>query len=401
MSDLDMDLSVELCMFIASSTPQSFEKREIVRLLATGADINFQDANRNFNTPLHLAIERENEELIRLLLAFEPSFRIKNMNGDRPRELAVKLELSDIVAILDKHRAKERLSKATKARVVDKESYDSGVSLEIESEIRTFPSYISSRVQYLLSITKIDPHFKRTSFDMELVRGLYAKMDENVMLRPVLKVIKEVRRLEIYFLYDQSNNELSSCSISELSGSIFIYGPYNSPALMANLAHKLLHYALNHVNDNECKPYRRKQSEKMFRFKKIVAVYKRKPETLDPAVQHVFRMFETLWDAELIACVPYFLALYGNEPEKFHEVNDTHKELFDFYYDVVLKDIDSHLVHSNYRKFRGRPVEGSSFGNPTSHFDPYKNETLDEKYGSNYRHNKRNNRNLQRVCSIM
>lgn len=400
MSDLDMDLSVELCMFVASSTPESFEKREIVRLLATGADINFQDANRNFNTPLHLAIERRNLELIRLLLHFEPSFKIKNMHGERPRDFAVKLTHMDVVTVLDEYRSKKRPSSHHAA---DKESFDSGVSFEIGPEIiiKSTAAYTSSRVQYLLSITKIDPHFKRTSFDMELVRGIYAKMDENILLRPLLKIAKEIRRLEIYFLYDQSNNELSSCSISELSGNIFVYGPYNSSALTANLAHKLTHYALNHVNDNECKPYRRKQSEKMFRFKKIVTVYKRKPEDLDPTVQHVFRMFETLWDAELIACVPYFLAFHSDDPEKLREVNDSHRELFDFFYEVVLKDIDDHLVHSNYRKFKGRPVEGSSFGKATSHYDPYKNETLAEKYGSNVRHNKRNNRALERICAIL
>lgn len=391
-----MELSAELCMFVASSTPRSFEKREIVRLLATGADINFQDANRNFNTPLHLAIEQRNSELIKLLLHFEPNLKLKNSEGDSPKDYALKLQHNEIVKLLDEHGAPK-----VRKVIADKESFDSGVSLEIQSEVVTRTSYTSSRVEFLLSITKIDPHFKRTNFDLELVRELYLKMDENVWLRPILKIVKEIRELEIYFLYEKDNNELSNCSISELSGQIFIYGPYNGVALAANLAHKLLHYALNRVNDNECKPYRRKQAEKMIRFKKIVTVYKRKPEDLDPAVQHVFKMFETLWDAELIACVPYFIALYSNDLEKLREVSDSHKELFDFYYEVVLKDIDDHLVNSNYRKFKGQPVEGSSFGKTPWQNNPYKNETLHEKYGRDIRENKRHDKVLEKVCAIM
>lgn len=411
-----MNLSIELCMFIASSNGNTSDKEEVIRLLTSGADINFQDANRNFNTPLHLAIERRNFVLLRLLLKFNPSFKIRNMNGERPRDFALNQNHFDIVEVLDEHRAtwssKDKpstsrdhniLDKSDSTNVPDKESFDSGVSLEVQSDFRTksFSTlYTSSRVQFLLSISKIDPHFKRTSFDMEAVKLIYAKLDENIMLRPLLKIAREIKSLEVYFLFNQENDELSSCSIKEPTGTIFIYGPQNGSAFPATLAHKLLHYAMNHINDNDCKPYRRKQAEKMFRFRKIVTVYKRRIETLNPVVQRVFELPEVLWDAELIACIPYFHATFNDDPATLIEITESHKELFDFYYEVVLKDIDDHLVQSNYKKFRGRPVEGSSFGKK-SHHDPYKNERLEEKYGSNYRDNKRNNRSLERVCAVM
>lgn len=400
-----MNSSVELCMIVSSVKTLTFNKEElIVTLLTSGADINFQDANRNFNTPLHLAIEKQNIELIRLLMNFNPSTKIRNMKGESPRDLALNLRLFEVVKMLDEHPmpSNENQSTSSDQMVPDKESFDSGVSVKAQSDfnLRYPAQYTSARVQYLLSISKIDPHFKKTSFDMESVKELLVKLDENYFLRPLLKVAREVKSLEIYFLHDQLNNELSGCSINEPSGTVFIYGPINGSAFSASLVHKLLHYAMNHINDNECKPYRRRQSEKMFRFKKIVTVYKRKIETLNPVVQRVFDLPDALWDAELIACVPYFLAFYYDEPVILNDINESHKELFDFYYEVVLKDIDDYLVQSNLKKFKERPVEGSSFGK-TMGYDPYKTQKLEEDYGTNYRDNKRNNRALERVCAIL
>lgn len=403
MTESEINSSVELCMVISSSTQLTSNKSEVYRLLTTGADINFQDANRHFNTPLHLAIEKRNIALIRLLLSFNPSQKIRNMNGERPRDLALILNSFDIAKLLDEYRetSKDKQSTSTDYIVVDKDSFDSGVS-EVHSNFREKHAshYTSSRVQFLLSISKIDPHFKRTSFNMDEVREIYAKLDENIVLRPLLKLSKEIKRLDIYFLHDQSSSELSSCSVTELSGTIFILGPRKGSAFSALLAHKLLHYSMNHINDNECKPYRRKQSEKMFRFKKIVTIYKRRIESLDPVCQRVFDLPEALWDAELIACVPFLLAFYSDEPATLREITESHKELFDFYHEVVLKDLDDYLVRSNLQRFKERPVEGSSFG-ITKPYDPYKTERLEEKYGSNYRHNKRNNRDLERLCVIL
>ena len=404
MSDSNMNLSVELCQVVCASTRHILNTDEIHSLLTGGADINFQDANRNFNTPLHMAIGKRNIDLIRLLLGYNPSYRVRNMNGERPRDLALNLNHFDIVKLLDENREiSKQQSLSRDQNVIDKESFDSGVSVELKSELsgRHSGFYTSSRVQYLLSVTKIDPHYKISGFDMESAREIYAKLDENILLRPLLKICKEIKSLEIYFLYDESSIKLNNtCTNHELNGNVFIYGPRYGTVYAGLLAHKLLHYAMSHINDNDCKPYRRKQSEKMFRYRKIVTIYKRQIEALNPVVQCVFDLPDALWDAELVACVPYFLAFYFEQPNELNEITEAHKELFDFYFEVILTDIDDYLVQSNLKKFKERPVEGSSFG-ITRPYDPYKIERLEEKYGSNYRDNKRNNRDLERVCSIM
>jgi RNase H-fold protein (predicted Holliday junction resolvase) len=397
----DMNFSVELCMIICASSSDAFDKDEVLRLLSSGADINFQDANRNFNTPLHLAIERKNIELIKVLLLFNPSRRIRNMNGERAREFALNLNYFDIVKVLDEHRetSKEAESLSINRKLYEKEAAMGSKSFyEVQSDLHSesSASYTSSRVQFLLSITKIDPHYKRTSFDSRAVKQVYVKLDENIWLRPLLKVAKDIKTLDIYFLYDQFSAEPKPSN--DLTGTIFLCGLQTISDFSAILARKLFYYTMNHVNDNDCKPYRRKQNEEMIRYRKIVTVYKRRIESLNPKIQQVFQLPEALWDSELIAWVPYFIALFIEHPEKLAEITEIHQELFDFFFQVVLKDIDEFLVRNNRIKFKSRPVEGSSFG---KHYDPYKTERLAENYGSNYRHNKRNNRDLERICSIL
>lgn len=393
MNEFTVDYSVELCMIICSNTAEeSFIADEVYRLLTSGADVDFQDANRNFNTPLHLAVMRQSSDLIKLLLTFHPRLSIRNMHGERAKDLALNLNQVDIAKLLDVYRRSLR-GKQTTSRVFDDNFGD--VKTDFNAK---YPSqYTSSRVQFLLSVSKIDPHFKRTSFDSHEVKETYAKLDENILLRPLLKIAKEIKSLGIYFLHEPKYTELSSCSVNQLNGTIFIHGPRNGSGFAATLAHRLLHYAMLHIHDNECKPFRRRQAEKMIRYKKIVTIYKRNIETLNPVVQHVFDLPEAIWDAELVACVPYFIAFYHDDPATLNNTTLLHKELFDFYFEVVLKDIDDYLVQSNLRKFKERPVEGSAFGRRT----PYELERLDENYGSNHRHNKRNNRDLERICAIL
>lgn len=430
-----MNSSVELCMTVASSG-REFERDEIVRLLTTAdADINFQDANRNFNTPLHLAIENRNVELIKLLLCHNPSLKTRNINGERPKDLAMNLSLFEVVKILNEHRKPPNSSTSKEIKSRPHYGYDapgSSGTTNNEKE-KTFPSngegetssetrksnkiYSSSRVQFLLSISKIDPHFKRTNFNMELLRSIYSQIDENDSLRPLIKVTKEMPWLEIYYIYNQSKeaqNEQLNCSLvsnDEMKNeTIFISGLQSGTEFAAHLIHQLMHRVLNHINDNDSKPYRRKQAEKMIRFRKITTIYKNRQSELHHVVRNIFKLPNLeLWDAELIACVPFLLASYQlsndehlNQQERSRELEEiiqSHKDLFDFYYDVVLKDIDDFLVRSNLKKFKERPVEGSSFGTRRGS-DPYKIERMEENYGNDLRHNKRHHKALERVCAI-
>jgi hypothetical protein len=415
MSEFNINSSIELCVMISSSSEDFFDRNHIARLLTTDADINFQDANRNFNTPLHLAIIRRNIELIELLLSFQPSLKLRNINGFRPKDLAMNLNFFEVVEMLDEYRKKSRNLSPLQLPIPsysynnhhhfqhenDHEYNHHDSHPEIQSDLiskRSDKSYASTRVHFLLSVSKIDPHFKKTHFNLETLRDIYSQLDENDSLRPLMKVVKEMPWIKIFFIFHQTQSDSFKCTTDSLNEKILISGFKNGSAFAAEFSHKLLHHVLNLVNDNESKPYRRKQTEKMIRFRKIVTIYKNRIEELHPIVRNIFNLPDSQWDAELIACVPFLLSFYTNEQAQLYEITLSHKDLFDFYHDVVLKDIDDFLVRSNLRKFRERPIEGSSFGRRGS--DPYKIEKMEEKYGNSRRYNKRHNAGLERVCSI-
>lgn len=423
-----MNSSVELCMTVASSNDEHFDRDEIIRLLTTAnADINFQDANRSFNTPLHLAIETGNVELCQLLLDFGSNLRRRNMSGERPKDLAIKLSLFEVVKILNEHHhSGDSSSRNIKSGPHNDSnaapSKDRGPS-STENE-RPFPRsaadeneasdpwqsdkiYASSRVQFLLGISKIDPHYKRTSFNVDLLRNVYSQVDENDSLRPLIKVAKEMPWLRIYYIYNQykgAENERQNCNYESMtSETIFIS---KRAQFAAQLIRQLMHRVLNLVNDNDCKPYRRKQTEKMIRYRKIITIYKNRREELHPVVRKVFELDSECWDAQLIACVPFLFATHQlqqpsieERQRELQEIVELHRDLFDFYNDVVLKDIDDFLVRSNLKKFKERPVEGSSFGRRRGS-DPYKLEKMEENYGNELRHNKRHHKALERVCTV-
>jgi ankyrin repeat protein len=70
----------------------------IETLLTYGADIN--QADRDGDTALFAAIEREHKQITRLLLARGANALVHRKNGDTPMDLAIKKKAWDIVALM-------------------------------------------------------------------------------------------------------------------------------------------------------------------------------------------------------------------------------------------------------------------------------------------------------------
>ncbi|WP_425384372.1 ankyrin repeat domain-containing protein [Wolbachia endosymbiont (group B) of Eupithecia inturbata] len=93
----------------------SKEHQDIVELLlnASGIDVNIQ--NNQGNTPLHIAISKGNEELVRLLLSKGAKINIKNKDDKTPLDNAKQSNKEKIIKTLEEHLKKssdqvERLS---------------------------------------------------------------------------------------------------------------------------------------------------------------------------------------------------------------------------------------------------------------------------------------------------
>jgi ankyrin repeat protein len=79
---------------------------EIVQtLVAANANINAQ--NSWGQTPLHLAIIYNRPDVAKLLLARKPDLTLRTTEGKTPLQLAKQLEAKEILALLNKHSAKE------------------------------------------------------------------------------------------------------------------------------------------------------------------------------------------------------------------------------------------------------------------------------------------------------
>lgn len=66
-------------------------------------NVNFKNAAINNNTPLHLAIESEDLELIKLLLQYNADVSIENNSGESSEKCAQKCENGEIVNLLRAH----------------------------------------------------------------------------------------------------------------------------------------------------------------------------------------------------------------------------------------------------------------------------------------------------------
>lgn len=82
----------ELSKIIVSKKDISEKKKMITELLNKGADVNFKDANRKDNTPLHLSVKKDELEIVNFLLTKGADRTIKNGEGKTPIELANSFE---------------------------------------------------------------------------------------------------------------------------------------------------------------------------------------------------------------------------------------------------------------------------------------------------------------------
>lgn len=98
-NDIDLNDGGNTPLHVAVSK----EHQDIVELLlnASGIDINIQ--NNQGNTPLHIAISKGNEELVRLLLSKGAKINIKNKDDKTPLDIAKQSNKEKIIQTLEEH----------------------------------------------------------------------------------------------------------------------------------------------------------------------------------------------------------------------------------------------------------------------------------------------------------
>jgi hypothetical protein len=100
--DRILNNNTELSKTITSKGNSSEKLNKIEDLLKEGAHVNFTDANRNNNTPLHLSITKNELGILNSVLT-RADTTIKNDDGKTPVELAKELKHQEIIAALEGH----------------------------------------------------------------------------------------------------------------------------------------------------------------------------------------------------------------------------------------------------------------------------------------------------------
>jgi hypothetical protein len=116
----------------------------------------------------------------------------------------------------------------------------------------------------------------------------------------------------------------------------------------ATLAHEMLHQAINMRYRNNCKPYEKGDEVRAKEYKKVVRVTNLK-HPIDDLFERALRNpgGPDAKEAELIVRPAHAEVLYANDEEKRQQLDWNYRELYDFYRNRVLPDIDQALKNAH------------------------------------------------------
>ncbi|KAG5668788.1 hypothetical protein PVAND_016714 [Polypedilum vanderplanki] len=194
--------------------------------------------------------------------------------------------------------------------------------------------------------TSYDEKKKKIHYVLKTFKTLYG-IDQ---IRPILKIVVE-RPIKIIFDFSRQSvqhlhpevHNYSSASTFTTKGYIYIgakglYNPKEECDVLATLSHKLLHYVLQVIYENESRPYFADDVDRAAEFAEVNAFCKEQIHH-EKIIEKVYEFDPNEQHAELIARVAHVLALYCNNEEKKKNCIEKFKKLFGFYNSRVLSDL--------------------------------------------------------------
>jgi len=190
--------------------------------------------------------------------------------------------------------------------------------------------------------------------NINLVQYAFGILNQIASIRIILMIVAASKKLKILFDFKSTSvNVVDPTAGSNMRGLFytkgiicvaagFLLNQSTENETFGTLSHELCHYAMSLVFRNSARPYRRKDRERRREFAAIVKICKQnrdKEELIDFAFQYPQHMHH----AELIVRVPHLIALYHNQPEKLKESRENFTELFNFYEQKVIPDMECAL----------------------------------------------------------
>lgn len=192
---------------------------------------------------------------------------------------------------------------------------------------------------------------------LELISKAFESLNLISWIKPILMVVAEAGSLEMIFDFDRDSIEIMDpTSRREVNGRCYyelgdIYigarGLLNDDDdsddrlhVLGVLAHEMTHFAMNLIYENECKPFYGREINKKEEFDRIIALCATKQD-IEPYISYVYFYPEKHQAAELIVRVPHLLTL--KKSQKLYELKKSFHELFNFFEENTLKDIQREL----------------------------------------------------------
>lgn len=202
------------------------------------------------------------------------------------------------------------------------------------------------------SRTSLSANTNNRREQLEMIHEAFEELNDIKSIVPLLKVVASSDKLKIIFDFDHRSVEHMDPTLTTRTTGVsyrvaaFVYigakglkDDQQKFDVLGVMAHELCHYAMNLLYNNKCNPYKIGDEKYQEEFQNIAMICKRKGAAE--------RYIEAVFDgsdhehAELIVRVPHLLALYKTEPERLEEIQETFKDLFEFFETKTLPDLQA------------------------------------------------------------
>lgn len=176
----------------------------------------------------------------------------------------------------------------------------------------------------------------------------FVELNRMKWIRKLLELVSSIESLRIIFDFDRDVVSFldpfsigangSSESYQIYVGAIGLLDERSNGKVIGTLIHELCHSAMLFVYENNAKPYHRDDIDKQREFEDIARTCETSNENLIKMVPGFYPV--NLIHAELIVRVPQLLAIHRNDTEKLLETKNSNRELFEYYEQKVLIDLE-------------------------------------------------------------
>lgn len=221
-----------------------------------------------------------------------------------------------------------------------------------------FNSVENLHIMHLLSKSRLGFNVADNAACFDIIVSMFLELNQIPEIEPILRVLETCDLLQIIFDLNKAHvmdldpmaSENAAGMTYNKSGSIYVAAANHEQhfyEIIGTLIHELMHYAMQLIYENNCKPFEFRDINKMTKFDEIMKnlhhYWQHNPKDTDEIISNIFEFYpEDRWQAELIVRVPHMMACYKNNEDELSKIRETYcKDLFEFYLSVTIVDINT------------------------------------------------------------